>query len=122
MIHSSALLGEALGLNGGEIGALKIGAMLHDTGKCTIPDAVLFKPGRLEEPEIRLMKRHSSSGHDLLSGLGHPWLDAAAAVALDHHERFDGGGSPRGLASSETPLFARIVALDRKSTRLNSSH
>src|SRR3546814_9165999 len=42
-------LGEALGLNGGEIGALKIGAMLHDTGKCTIPDAVLFKPGRSEE-------------------------------------------------------------------------
>src|SRR3546814_7670917 len=62
----------------------------------------LFKPGRLEEAELRLMKRHSSSGHELLSGLGHPWLDCAAEVALYHHERHDGGGYPRGLAGADT--------------------
>src|SRR3546814_14123812 len=78
-------LGEALGLDGGEIGALKIGAMLHDTGKCTIPDAVLLKHGRLEELDFRMMKRHSRSGHDLLTGIGHPWVDAGAAVALTHY-------------------------------------
>ncbi|MFC3675888.1 HD-GYP domain-containing protein [Ferrovibrio xuzhouensis] len=111
MVHSSAMLGEALGLDTEAIGALKVGSLLHDIGKCAIPDAVLFKPGRLEEAELRLMKRHSSSGHELLSGLGHPWLDCAAEVALFHHERHDGGGYPRGLAGEDIPLFARIVAL-----------
>ena len=111
MIHCSAVLGEALGLDAAGIGALRIGAMLHDMGKCTIPDAVLFKPGRLDAAEIRLMNRHASSGHDLLSGLGHPWLDNAAAIALYHHERHDGGGYPRGLAGPEIPLHARIVAV-----------
>lgn len=111
MVHSSTVLGEAMGLDTAAVGALKVGALLHDIGKCTIPDAVLFKPGRLEEPELHLMKRHSSSGHELLSGLGHPWLDSAADVALYHHERHDGGGYPRGLAGDAIPLSARIVAL-----------
>ena len=111
MVHSSAAIGETLGLDAAAIGTLRIGALLHDMGKCTIPDAVLFKPGRLEEAEIRLMQRHSSSGHALLSGLGHPALDAAAEVALYHHERHDGSGYPRGLAGADVPLFARIVAL-----------
>ena len=111
MVHSSAAIGEALDLDTAAIGALRIGALLHDMGKCVIPDAVLFKPGRLEEAEIRLMQRHSSSGHGLLSGLGHPALDTAAEVALHHHERHDGSGYPRGLSGADVPLFARIVAL-----------
>lgn len=111
MVHTSAMLGEALGLDIEAIGALKVSALLHDLGKCTVPDAVLFKPGRLEDAEVRLMQSHSSSGHNLLSGLGHPWLDGAAEVALYHHERHDGGGYPCGMAGDDIPPHARIVAL-----------
>lgn len=111
MIDASAAICEALGCDPAAVEQLKIAALLHDVGKCTVPDTILFKPGRLDAAEIQVMADHSASGHNLLAEVGHPWLDLAAEVALMHHERHDGSGYPQGLAGDAIPVMARIVAV-----------
>jgi putative two-component system response regulator len=93
--------------------ALQLGhaALLHDIGKIAIPDAILTKPGRLTEQEFEIMKRHTTEGARLLSGVEHPLLQRAAVVALRHHERWNGSGYPDGLRGDACPLDARIVAV-----------
>ena len=96
---------------------LRIAAMLHDVGKVGIPDAILKKPGRLDEAEYAEMQTHTRIGADLFAGLRTDFDEAAREVALRHHERWDGGGypgsgdPPRGLGGESIPLFARIVGL-----------
>jgi response regulator RpfG family c-di-GMP phosphodiesterase len=108
---------------------LRIAAMLHDVGKVGIPDAILRKPGRLDEGEYALMQQHTVIGANLFTGIRTDFDDAAREVALCHHERWDGMGypgpgdpaalaanppsSPRhgGRRGEEIPLFARIVGL-----------
>ncbi|WP_374466373.1 HD-GYP domain-containing protein [Ferrovibrio sp.] len=111
MIEASAAICDALGCDATTVEQLKIAALLHDVGKCTVPDTILFKPGRLDAVEIQVMADHSASGHNLLAGVGHPWFDLAADVALMHHERHDGSGYPRGLAGDAIPVMARIIAV-----------
>jgi response regulator RpfG family c-di-GMP phosphodiesterase len=86
-------------------------AMLHDVGKIAIPDAILGKPGRLTEAEFAIMKEHTVEGARLLGGIGHPFFERAAVVALRHHERWDGSGYPGGLRGEECPDEARIVSI-----------
>ncbi|MBU3727839.1 MAG: HD domain-containing protein, partial [Phycisphaerales bacterium] len=113
---------------------LRIAAMLHDVGKVGIPDAILKKPGRLDETEFGTMKRHTVIGAQLFTARETVLDRAALEVALHHHERWDGGGYPgnvdessvagkrmselraaplgdQGLRGTEIPLFARIVAI-----------
>ena len=90
---------------------LRIGALLHDVGKVGIPDAILKKPGKLDDAEFAEMKRHTEIGARLFAGLRTDFDETAAEIALAHHERWDGKGYPRGLAGEEIPLFARIVAV-----------
>jgi putative two-component system response regulator len=111
MIDASAAICEALGCDPAAVEQLKIAALLHDVGKCTVPDTILFKPGRLDAAEIQVIADHSASGHNLLTEIGHPWFDVAADVALMHHERHDGSGYPRGLAGDAIPVMARIIAV-----------
>ena len=111
---------------------LQAAAMLHDVGKVGISDAILKKPGKLDDAEYTAMKRHTILGAALLPG-DDPYDAAAHAVALRHHERWDGRGYPgevdlsgaggdiegllqapvtgRGLAGEAIPLFARIVSI-----------
>jgi response regulator RpfG family c-di-GMP phosphodiesterase len=91
--------------------ALRIGALLHDVGKVGIPDAILKKPGKLDDAEFAEMKRHTEIGAQLFAGLRTDFDETAAEIALSHHERWDGRGYPRGLAGEAIPLFARIVAV-----------
>jgi HD-GYP domain-containing protein (c-di-GMP phosphodiesterase class II) len=91
--------------------ALRIGALLHDVGKVGIPDAILRKPGRLDDAEFAEMKRHTEIGAALFAGLRSEIDESAAEVARSHHERWDGTGYPCGLAGEAIPLFARIVAV-----------
>ncbi|MFM1822356.1 MAG: hypothetical protein RI967_622 [Planctomycetota bacterium] len=91
--------------------ALRIGALLHDVGKVGIPDAILKKPGRLDDAEFAEMKRHTEIGATLFAGLRSDIDESAAEVARSHHEKWDGSGYPRGLAGEAIPLFARIVAV-----------
>lgn len=88
---------------------LEIGAILHDVGKIGVPDSVLGKPGALTADEWQLMRQHPTIGAELLSKI--PMLADALEVALNHHERWNGRGYPRGLEGPAIPLGARIVAV-----------
>jgi putative two-component system response regulator len=84
---------------------------MHDVGKIGIPDKVLRKPGALTAEERRIMETHTTIGAELLSGSESPVLCKAKEIAEFHHERWDGRGYPHGIAGSEIPLAARIVAV-----------
>lgn len=102
-------LGESLGLDPDRIRALIKGAFLHDVGKIGIPDAVLLKPGRLDESEFSIMKQHVEHGLDIIGRSA--WLADAAAVVGGHHEKYSGEGYPAGLEKESVSLLARIFAL-----------
>lgn len=85
------------------------GALMHDVGKIGVPDAILLKPDRLTEEEWEFMRRHPAMGYRILAQV--PYLRPAAKIVLAHHERWDGGGYPRGLKGEEIPLGARIFAI-----------
>jgi response regulator RpfG family c-di-GMP phosphodiesterase len=105
------LLGEKLGLPGDEIALLAMSAPLHDIGKLGIPDAILLKPARLTGEEFEVMKNHTTIGYNMLKHSTRDALYAAATIAHQHHERWDGQGYPQGLAGEEIHVFGRIVAL-----------
>lgn len=85
------------------------GALLHDLGKIGVPDAILLKPGPLDETEWRTMRRHPEDGHRVVSCL--PGMTLAADIVLCHEERFDGSGYPRGLRGETIPIGARLFAV-----------
>ncbi|MCX8017454.1 MAG: response regulator [Rhodocyclaceae bacterium] len=113
MAHYSRLIGEALGLAEDELDLLLEAAPMHDIGKVGIPDAILLKPGKLDDDEFAIMKRHAEIGHQILQGhsLSNRMLRMAAEIAISHHEKFDGTGYPRRLAGEAIPLSGRIVAV-----------
>ena len=99
-----------MGLAEADIAALRWGAYLHDIGKIAIPDAILHKPGKLDEAEWQAMKTHTTVGHtfaDRLSFLPPEALE----VVRHHHERWDGRGYPAGLAGEAIPLLARVFTV-----------
>lgn len=105
------LLGRGLGLSEGEVELLRLAAPLHDVGKIAIPDSILLKPGRLTPEEFERMQKHTTVGHQLLHVSHRQVLRAAAVIALEHHERFDGKGYPHGLAGTSIELHARITSV-----------
>ncbi len=88
---------------------IRRGALLHDIGKMGVPDAILRKPGPLNEQEMDIMRRHVDYARDILWPI--PYLRAALDIPYCHHERWDGSGYPRGLRGEEIPLAARIFAV-----------
>jgi putative two-component system response regulator len=80
-------------------------------GKVAIPDSVLLKPGPLTPEERLVIETHAEIGHRLLDGSDSAVLQLAATIALTHHEHYDGGGYPRGLAGENIPVEGRIVAI-----------
>jgi PAS domain S-box-containing protein len=109
--HVAARLALGLGLPAGQVTLLRQAAPLHDVGKLAIPDSILLKPGRLTDEELDVMKTHAELGARLLSSGSSPVLQMAAVIAATHHERWDGGGYPKGLAGEAIPLVGRIVAI-----------
>jgi len=105
----AARIGEELGLSGATMQALIAGSFLHDVGKIGIPDAILLKPGRLDDAEMATMRTHVAQGEEIVTGMG--WLDGAHEVVAGHHEKWDGSGYPRQLAGEAIPLSARIFAV-----------
>ncbi len=85
------------------------GALLHDVGKIAIPDHILRKPSSLTESEWDAMHTHPRAGYDILQSVD--FLAPAAEIVLAHHERFDGGGYPNGLAAEQIPPGARIFMI-----------
>jgi HD-GYP domain-containing protein (c-di-GMP phosphodiesterase class II) len=102
-------VGLRLGCGEARLALLRLGGALHDVGKLTVSEAVLNKPGPLTEAELVEVRGHPEAGARLVA------LDRALRHALPgvlyHHERWDGGGYPKGRAGSEIPLEARILAV-----------
>ena len=111
MAAYSAALARASGWGDDECRNLELAAPMHDTGKIAIPDAILRKPGKLDEAEWVVMKTHTTIGHQILRKSHAPVFQLAAEVALNHHERWDGSGYPADLAGEAIPESARIVAI-----------
>jgi HD-GYP domain-containing protein (c-di-GMP phosphodiesterase class II) len=88
---------------------LEFGFLLHDVGKVAIPDAILYKPGALDEHERTLMSRHPVIGSEIVQGI--EFLAEAADVVRWHHEKWDGTGYPDHLAGQDIPLAARVFAV-----------
>jgi HD-GYP domain-containing protein (c-di-GMP phosphodiesterase class II) len=103
-------IGESLGLPRSRLRSLATGGLLHDIGKLAVPDEILKKPGSLTEEEFGVIQRHPEWGHHLLRELGDFAADVRRLV-LDHHERLDGSGYPRGLTEAQLDLETRILAV-----------
>ena len=102
-------IAELMGLKGSAMQSLIAGSFLHDVGKIGIPDAILLKPGKLDEAEFSIMRTHVAQGEEIVTGMG--WLDGANAIVAAHHEKWNGAGYPRGLKGEDIPLAARIFAV-----------
>jgi putative nucleotidyltransferase with HDIG domain len=111
MASTAALLGERLGLDPELVLLLRAAAPMHDIGKIATPDGVLRKRGPLTASERARMESHTTVGHEILADSESKLLAMAAAIALAHHEWFDGSGYPRGLSNGDIPLEGRIVAV-----------
>jgi len=109
--RASAEVAAALGLSTSLAGLVGEAAPLHDVGKIGIPDSILLKPGKLSTTEFEAMKQHTVLGSALLAGSDGELLRLAGQIALTHHERWDGGGYPTGLAGDAIPIAGRIVAV-----------
>jgi putative two-component system response regulator len=106
LTRNGLAFGRFLGLNRPDLQALARAGVLHDIGKVGIPDAVLLKPSKLTSEEWIIMRRHPVIGAELLAPLR--TMDRVVPIVRHHHERWDGGGYPDGLASDRIPLLARI--------------
>lgn len=107
----AAFLGSQLKLDAEFVQLLREAAPMHDVGKIGTSEAILRKPGPLTTEEHKEMERHTVVGHEILAGSESELLQIAAAIALTHHEHYDGTGYPQGLAGKEIPLVGRISAV-----------
>ncbi len=102
-------MAKAMGLDKERLSVLRLGALLHDVGKLTVPPAILLKRGPLTETEFDQVRDHPAAGVRMLRSLGAP-REILPSV-LHHHERWDGAGYPRGRAEGRIPLEARILTV-----------
>jgi putative two-component system response regulator len=103
----AARMAEEMGFQHDRIEFVRTAAVLHDLGKSSVPAEILNKPGKLEGLELSLEQAHVQSSYDVLKGIEFPW--PVADVVLQHHERMDGSGYPRGLAGDQISPEARIL-------------
>ncbi len=111
MSQYSAAIARKVGLEGSKMENILYAAPMHDVGKIGIPDYILLKPGKLDLCEWEVIKKHTVIGAEILRGSDAEFIQQAEAIALTHHEKWDGSGYPRGLRGLEIPLAGRIVAI-----------
>ena len=109
VVSYSLRLGSEYGLNQQELKSLEFGSLLHDIGKIGVPDAILRKPAKLTEEEWARMREHPLHGQQILKGI--EFLQGAARVVAQHHEKWDGSGYPLGLSGKDIDICARIFAV-----------
>src|SRR5881392_74851 len=109
VVTFSLRLGREYGLNAQEMKALEFGSLLHDIGKIGVPDAILRKPAKLTDEEWIRMREHPIHGQQILRGI--KFLQGAAKVVAQHHEKWDGSGYPLGLVGEDIDICARIFSV-----------
>src|SRR5437016_3067832 len=109
VVTFSLRLGREYGLSESEMKALEFGSLLHDIGKIGVPDAILRKPAKLTDEEWVRMREHPRHGQQILRGI--KFLEGAARVVAQHHEKWDGSGYPLGLKAEEIDVCARIFSV-----------
>ncbi len=102
-------IGKELGLAGDVLEGLRLGAMIHDIGKVYVPAEILNRPGKLTPAEFEIIKAHPEVGYDIVKDIKFPW--PVGKMILQHHERLDGSGYPKGLKGEEIVQEARILAV-----------
>jgi PAS domain S-box-containing protein len=105
----AAAIGQEIGLSQNRLEGLRVAGTLHDVGKVSVPAEILSKPTSLTPTEFGLVKVHPQSGYEILQAIDFPW--PVADIVLQHHERMDGSGYPRGLIGDVIVLEARILAV-----------
>src|SRR5439155_13036437 len=109
VVRLALTVGQILQLDAPSLLELEFAARLHDVGKIRVPDAVLHKPGPLDDTEYDVIRCHAAWGAETLASI--PGLQAVAAVVRFHHERWDGTGYPDGLRGARIPLASRIICV-----------
>ena len=107
----SRLFAKLIDLDDKHVEMLYAASPMHDIGKVGIPDAILNKPGQLNNEEFEIMKTHSEIGFNILRGSNKPIIKAAAVIAFTHHEKYDGSGYPKGTKGEKIHIFGRITAI-----------
>jgi len=102
-------IAEEMGLDGQRIEGIRIGGLIHDIGKITVPAEYLARPGALSEAEFLVIRAHPEVGYEIMKGVESPW--PLSLMILQHHERLDGSGYPQGLEGDGILLEARILAV-----------
>ncbi len=110
VVNYTRVLAEGLGFNDEEVELVSIASAMHDLGKISTPFEILHKNGKLTEEEFDVIKKHTGSGYDILKVNEGDLFNAAAIIARDHHEKYNGRGY-KGLKGEEIHIYARIVAL-----------
>jgi putative nucleotidyltransferase with HDIG domain len=105
----AAAIANEMGLSADAIHGLRLASLVHDLGKIHIPAEILSRPGKLTSIEYELIKSHPQSGYEILKPITFPW--PIAEIVLQHHERLDGSGYPKGLKGDAILLEARILAV-----------
>ena len=106
----AAAIGEAMGMEPGEVAALRSAGYLHDIGKVAVDKRLFGKPTALDPEEFREMADHTVVGHQIVSGVQFPW-PRIPEIVRSHHERGDGSGYPDGLVMDDVPMPVRIIGL-----------
>jgi putative nucleotidyltransferase with HDIG domain len=109
VVNLAVEVGLRLGLSAERMRNLEFGALLHDVGKVAVPKEIINKPGALDEDEWRIVRGHTIEGQRMLDRVG-GFMRDVGVIVRSHHERWDGGGYPDGLAGEAIPLEARIIA------------
>jgi len=109
--HYAVAVARKMGLDDESTKSILYASPMHDVGKIGIPDQILRKPGKLDLDEWEIMKKHTIIGAQMLSGSDADFIKLAEAIALTHHEKWDGSGYPEGLKGTDIPPAGRITAI-----------
>ncbi len=105
----SVAIAEVMGLDEDRISALRLAAMVHDIGKIYVPADFLNKPGKLSEVEYSILWTHPTIGRDILKSVDFVW--PISKIVMQHHERMNGSGYPKGLSGEDIRIEARILSV-----------
>jgi HD-GYP domain-containing protein (c-di-GMP phosphodiesterase class II) len=102
-------IAQEMGLTEDQVDGIRMSGAIHDIGKISVPSEILSKPSKLSDLEFSLIKTHPIVGYNILKDIDFPW--PIAEITLQHHERINGSGYPKGISGNEILLEAKILAV-----------